>query len=102
MPPGAKSRRRTADTENLEHLRPVFHRFSDSYQTTPGIYSALFGDGSGVSILPMVASAVVFKSVAISSSVTISSAQDCSRADMASYSFFLFRKAWAVAVCAEG
>ena len=49
----------------------------------------------------MVASAVVFKSVAISSRVAINSAQDCSRADIASYSFFLFRSAWAVAVCTK-
>lgn len=52
-------------------------------------------------IVPIVASAVVFKSVAIPSRVAINSVQDCSRADIASYSFFLFRNAWAVAVCAE-
>ena len=50
-------------------------------------------NNSGLSAIPVVASAVVFKSVAISSRVAINSAQDCSRADMASYSFFLFRKA---------
>ena len=63
--------------------------------------SAAFKNISEELIVPIVASAVVFKSVAISSRVAINSVQDRSRADIASYSFFLLRKAWAVLACAE-
>ena len=33
---------RTADTENLEHLRPMFHRLSNGYGRSSRINSACF------------------------------------------------------------